>query len=272
VTGPRRPKTLILDVYGAYVRELGGWLAVSDLVALMALLGVEERAVRSAVSRMAGRGLLLAEERRGARGYRLTAKGLAILAEGDRRIFAARSPAELTDGWVLAAFSVPERERSKRHLLRTRLMWLGFGRFSDGLWIAPGRVLPDLTEVVRALGFEPYVDVFRADYLGFEDLVEVIRRAWDLEAMRSRYRGFLDATEPVLRRWAGSRRPDGRAAFADYTLSLHRWRTLPYLDPGLPTELLPPEWEGARAAEAFREVRARLERPAARFVEGIVQR
>jgi phenylacetic acid degradation operon negative regulatory protein len=262
-----RPRTLILDVYGAYVRSLGGWLAVSDLVALMALLGVEEPAVRSAVSRMTRRGLLEPETREGKRGYGLTGSALEILAEGDRRIFSARAPARLEDGWVLAAFSIPERERGKRHLLRTRLTWLGFGRSSDGLWIAPARVIPELTEAVRALGFEPYVDVFRAEYQGFEELAEVVRRAWDLEGIRDRYRAFLEAAGPVLR----DRRDDGQAAFAGYTLTLHRWRTLPYLDPGLPPELLPSGWEGRAATEAFAGIRRRLAGPAARFVRAFAR-
>jgi phenylacetic acid degradation operon negative regulatory protein len=262
-----RPRTLILDVYGAYVRPLGGWLAISDLVGLMALLGVEEPAVRSAVSRMTRRGLLEAQARDGARGYRLTGSALEILAEGDRRIFTARAPARLEDGWVLAAFSVPERERGKRHLLRTRLTWLGFGRSSDGLWIAPARVLPDLTEAVRALGFDAYVDVFRAEYRGFEDLAEVVRRAWDLDGIRERYRAFLEAAEPVRR----DGRADGQAAFTGYTLTLHRWRTLPYLDPGLPAELLPAGWEGRAAADAFGEIRRRLAGPAVRFVRAFVR-
>lgn len=266
-----RPRTLILDVYGAYVRPLGAWLAVADLVGLMAILGVDEPAVRSAVSRMRRRGLLRAETRTGARGYRLTEAALRLLAEGDRRIFADRSPARLEDGWVLAAFSVPEPERGRRHLLRTRLTWLGFGRCSDGLWIAPARVLPELTGSVRSLGLERYVTVFRAEHRGFDELSALVGRAWDLDGIRGRYRAFLEAADPVLRRRSLVSDPDGEAAFADYTLTLHRWRTLPYLDPGLPLDLLPAGWEGGPAAEAFAEVRRRLARPAARFVEGFVR-
>src|SRR6266498_1761766 len=52
-----RPRSLILDLYGAYIRRLGGWMAVSNLITLMGQLGVDEQAVRSAVSRMTRRGL-----------------------------------------------------------------------------------------------------------------------------------------------------------------------------------------------------------------------
>lgn len=40
---------------------------------------------------------------------------------------------------------------------------------------------------------------------------------------------------------------DPARPFADYVAGLHEWRTLPYVDPGLPTELPPPDWEGTEA-------------------------
>jgi phenylacetic acid degradation operon negative regulatory protein len=55
----------------------------------------------------------------------------------------------------------------------------------------------------------------------------------------------------------------------DYTSVLDRWRRFPYLDPGLPVELLPSGWEGRAAADLFFELRERLELPAVRHVERI---
>ena len=49
-------------------------------------------------------------------------------------------PALLTDGWVLLSFSMPEEERDKRHVLRSKLMWLGLGNVSSGLWIGPAQL------------------------------------------------------------------------------------------------------------------------------------
>ncbi len=55
---------------------------------------------------------------------------------------------------MLVSFSVPEHERDRRHVLRSRLSWLGFGNLSNGLWIALARVADELAESVRWLGFE----------------------------------------------------------------------------------------------------------------------
>jgi phenylacetic acid degradation operon negative regulatory protein len=265
-----RPKSLILDLYGAYIRRLGGWMAVSNLITLMGQLGVDEQAVRSAVSRMTRRGLLAQETRAGVRGYRLSDEALRVVAEGDRRIFSTIQPARLDDGWIVVAFSVPEDERDRRHVLRSRLTWMGFGMVANGVWMAPRRMLPELRDTVRRLEFERYVHVFDGTYGGFEELERLVRRCWDLDGLRAMYRGFLREFEPVLERWtATTPDPVELRAFVDYTSVLDRWRRFPYLDPGLPVELLPSGWEGRAAANLFFGLRGRLEPPAVRHVEGV---
>ena len=43
-----QPRALIVTIYGLYARESDGWFSVAALIKLMAELGVEEPAVRSA--------------------------------------------------------------------------------------------------------------------------------------------------------------------------------------------------------------------------------
>jgi phenylacetic acid degradation operon negative regulatory protein len=50
------------------------------------------------------------------------------------------------------------------------------------------------------------------------------------------------------------------------------WRRLPYLDPGLPAELLPADWTGVRAADLFFALRERLEEPARAYVSTVTSR
>jgi phenylacetic acid degradation operon negative regulatory protein len=170
----------------------------------------------------------------------------------------------------VVAFSVPEDERDRRHVLRSRLTWMGFGMLANGVWMAPRRMLPELRQTVRRLGFERYVHVFDGSYGGFQELERLVRRCWDLDGLRAMYREFLSEFQPVRGRWAaGSSDLDEPRAFVDYTSVLDRWRRFPYLDPGLPTELLPSGWEGRAAADLFFELRERLELPALRHVERV---
>jgi phenylacetic acid degradation operon negative regulatory protein len=261
---PLRSRSVLLDVYGAFVRDLGGWIAVADLVQLLRPLGVEEPAVRLAVSRFSRKGLLARREVDGRVGYELTPSATQLLAEGDQRISSILEPARLVDGWVLASFSVPEQIREKRHQLRSRLVWLGYGRLGGGLWLAPSRVLAQTRELVVQLELEPHVDLFRASYEAFDDLATLVARCWDIDRMRAAYRAYLDGFGRVLdAHRTTDPTEDPEATFASYVAGLHEWRKLPYLDPGLPRELLPDGWEGTEAAGVFSELRRRLE-PTAR--------
>lgn len=263
-------KSLIFEIYGAFVRQAGGWIAIADLVVLMADLGVEEQAVRSTVSRMRADGLLQRREIDRQVGYALTPRSEEILEEGDLRIFRGLEPAPLSDGWVLCVFSVPEDQRSRRHQLRQELAWLGFGALGGGVWIAPRRTAARAREVLRRRELDEFVDLFEGTYGGFDDQSSLVRRAWDLDALGGRYTEIVKIAKPILRYWRSSAKTDGRRAFRDYMAVLHPWRKMPYLDPGLPSEVLPVHWEGAAAAEMFSQVVELLEKPAARYVEGVL--
>lgn len=256
------PRDLILTVYGAFARRLrtDGWLPVADLVRLLAELGVDEQAVRQAVSRLKRRGQLLSERRDGAVGYAPSTGLHAVLNEGDRRIFATRTPPGLAAGWTLAVFSVPETDRHLRHVLRARLSWLGFGNLAAGVWIAPHRRREEVEAVLGHAGLTAYVDLFEATHRGFGDVAGLVARSFDLGGLSASYGEFLAECEPVLKRWQ-SVDPGGHAAaaYVDYTSALTLWRRLPYLDPGLPAEVLPPHWTGRRAAELFHRLYERLD-------------
>jgi phenylacetic acid degradation operon negative regulatory protein len=267
-----RLRHLIVTVYGLYARRDGGWLSVATLIRLLADLGVDEPAVRSAISRLKRRGILEARRHAGSAGYQLSAEALAILREGDARIF-RRGRATLADGWLLAVFSVPETERHRRHVLRSELTRLGFGMVAPGVWIVPAHPGDATAETLRRLGLDPYADLFHADHLAFGDPAGKIRRWWDLDELERRYESFLRVHEPVLCRWE----PGGPAgtqaqveAFADYVRVLTDWRRLPYLDPGLPGELLGEDWIGIRAAEEFFALRSRLEEPVRAYVQRVI--
>ena len=264
-----RPRHLIVTVYGLYARSDGGWLSVAALIRLLAELGVDEPAVRSAISRLKRRGILQAQRQEGSAGYRLSAEALAILREGDARIFRQRR-ADLADGWLLAVFSVPEAERHRRHVLRSELTRLGFGMVAPGVWIVPAHPQDATADTLRRLGLDAYADLFHADHLAFGDPAAKVRRWWDLDELERRYEAFIRAYEPVLARLRRGGPLGREEAFAQYVRVLTDWRQLPYLDPGLPAELLPEGWVGIRAAEEFFALRSMLEEPARAYVTSVM--
>ena len=265
----QRPRSLIVTIYGLYAREVGGWLSVSSLIRLMAALDVDGPAVRSSISRLKRSGILEAERVDGRAGYTLSATGRRILDEGDRRIF-GHPRAALADGWLLAVFSVPETERRRRHALRSRLTWLGFGTVGPGVWVAPAHLEAETRDALARDGLTDYVDLFQATYAGFGQLPEEVARWWDLAALGELYAAFRAEFEPRLELWRRRRgRDDDAAAFADYVRALTAWRRLPYLDPGLPVEVVSSRWAGLGAADLFGALSRRLAAPAHRYVDAV---
>ncbi|MDK1476653.1 PaaX family transcriptional regulator C-terminal domain-containing protein [Streptomyces sp. 549] len=259
------PGSLIVTFFGAHGRELtpDGRVPIAALVRLLGDVGVDAPAVRSAVSRLKRRGLLTVH-RSGSResGYAPSEAARQLLEDGDRRIYQHTRH----DGqWLLAVFSVPESERSRRHVLRSRLARLGFGNAAPGVWVAPAHLEAETRHALERLELSAYVVLFRGVHAGFEPTSEAVARWWDLDALAELHRAFLTVHEPVLASWARRRGTPEEEAYRDHLLALDAWRRLPYADPGLPAALLPGDWPGARSARVFTALHERLAPAASRF-------
>jgi phenylacetic acid degradation operon negative regulatory protein len=238
------------------------------LLELMADLGVEPRAVRAAITRMKRGGLLESSRRDGVAGYALTPRAWQILEEGDRRILTAREPASLAHGWVLLIFSVPESQRDKRHQLRSQLIWLGFGSIASGAWIAPRRLRPEVESVLSRVSLIDYTERFDVSYGGVDASRRLVQKCWDLPGLGRMYSHFAACWEPVLQRWFNtSADASPRAAFQNYIGLVAEWRRLPFLDPGLPTEVLPEDWEGEKAKWIYFALMGRIDELALEYVK-----
>ncbi len=233
-----------MTFFGAFLRRLGGWIAVADLIALMAEVGLDAQSVRSSVSRLKRRGVIASERRGGAAGYRLTERGEAILRAGDARIFARTQSA----GWLLVVFSIPEAQRALRHRLRAGLAGLGLGTVAPAVWIAPDRLEGEVRALVDELQLAGRVELFAAQALGGDPA-----RWWDLEAIAAEYARYVAEWEPALA---------GEPSFAGYVRQLDAWRRIPFHDPGLPPESLPGGWPGEHAWAVFAALEARGHEPA----------
>lgn len=261
------PRHLILSLFGLYAREEpspgsgrpANWLSVRSLIALMEDLDVDAAATRSSVSRLKKRGVLEPAKASGQAGYRVSRPALAVLREGDARIW-ARPRASVADGWLMVVFSVPEAQRGKRHELRSLLTRLGFGTAAPGVWIAPGTAYDETLAALDRAGLTSYTELFRGAYLGSGPAEVRVGEWWDLPAIAKLYDEFVADHRSLTR----LRSPDPGRAFTAYVPMLTAWRRLPYLDPGIPLELLPSDWPGIRAGDLFAELDARLRGPAAK--------
>lgn len=258
-----RPQSVMLNFLGLYLLGRGTAVYSGSVIDVLGRVGVSEEAVRSTLARMAKRGLLT-RHREGRRVYfGLTARATEVLHDGERRIHDTGAVNRHWDGtWTLVGFSLPDSKRSDRHDLRSRLIWSGFGMLQNGLWIAPGS--KDVTPIVEDLGLAANVTVFTAQHAKPTESADLVRKAFDTEAIAARYRDFLDQWD--VRRPLRSA-PDDLAR----QLLLHTgWLHLVRQDPHLPAEHLAADWPAIRAEQLFHRLSARYRPTAARIAAEII--
>lgn len=234
---------LIFTILGEYVLPAGGTVWTAALIDAMSRLEVEEKATRQALMRTADDGWLTAERVGRRTLWRLTPSADRLLTQGSDRIYGFGARRDSWDGdWLLVLARTPEAGRPARHVLRTRLIWAGFGSPAPGVWVSTHA--ERLTEVERALaeaGLAGEAQIFRGSHADGQ-LPVLVGQAWDLAEVGRMYEEFI-ATYAV-------------ASQADPLAGLiglvHAWRRFPWTDPDLPSDLLPPGWPRPRAAALFR--------------------
>ncbi|WP_327100781.1 regulator [Nocardia vinacea] len=263
---PGSATSLTRTVLGAYIRDLGGWIAVADFTELLAVLGIPAPSTRTAITRLKRKGVLHAESRSGRAGYALTDAALAMFARGDPRIFGFRQMTS-GDAWRLLSYGIPETERAARHQLRRRLSAIGCGTVAAGLWIYPEYLAAEASAIVTALHLDDYVTSFRAtDPAVPGSLRDAAAQWWDLDALAAAHRTFYQRHRNILDLDDTS----DRNAFVHFTLMLDEWRIIPYVDPGLPDEILPTDWPGPASVHLFADARRRYLEPCRQWVRAFI--
>lgn len=264
-----KPRSLVFNLFGDYLRYRGGDVRLRGLVALMGGFDIPEPTARVVANRLRVEGWL--EGRRDGREtvYALTDRAWSLLDEGRARIFnRARGP---WDGqWHMVAYSIPESERALRERLRKKLAWWGFGPLYPGVWLSPhdrvGEVQQDVAHEAAV-----QLDVFRSRSAGLEADRDIASRAWDLKTLDRDYADLVNvyrARLPDLRTGA----IDGAAALIERIRLIHDYRMFPFRDPDLPPELLPPDWHGRLAHDLFVEAHGLLRPAADAYVDEVLGR
>lgn len=262
-----KARSLVFDLFGDYLRYRGGVARLRGLVALMGCFDVPEATVRVVVTRLRKEGWLDSVRNGRETSYQLTAAAWKLLDEGRSRIF-DRASGPWDGQWHMVMYSVPETERALREQLRKKLAWLGFGPLSPSVWLSPH----DRTDAMRAeFAEQPGVrlDVFhsRSDGAGADR--DIAGRCWDLAGLDRDYRDLLERYRPRMNRYrAGLLR--GEEALVERMRLIHDYRLIPFRDPDLPPELLPPGWFGRVAHEVFLEAHSLLRAPAEECVDELV--
>lgn len=218
--------SVIITVFGDAIVPRGDRISLQALQEILARLGIEPGAVRTALSRLASEGWVI-REREGRRSfYSLDSGGRRAFDIATQRIYAP-GPPQWDGRWTVIVPILGE------DVAGPELQASGFAS-RNGTWIRP--------ETVGALalpsGLENYLVI--ADQPG--DSPQDAYRFWDLDSIGEAVRVFLDALRPLIAALEAGARPDPLEAIALRTLLIHGWRRIILKGYALPIALLPPNW------------------------------
>ncbi|MGW9111706.1 PaaX family transcriptional regulator [Microbacterium sp. NPDC055683] len=261
---PMKPRALILDLFGDYLRYAPE-VRAGALGLLLAEFGVEPATARVTLSRLRQEGWFSTRRSGRETYYRATPMLLDILDEGRSRIFAPY-PTGWDGTWTTVVFQLADSDRAAREGMRKTLSWLGFAPLAGTTWISPRGSSGVGEELRRDLpGVQVDVFVSRTDDPAADR--ELLRRCWDLDALAAVYRAFLDEHRDTARSAGAMAGPDALRARIELTA---RYRRFPLQDPGIPSVLRPVDWPGADAHALFHSTHDALEAAATEFVETVV--
>lgn len=260
---PGGAKALLLTILGEFVLPAGGEAWTSTLVDAAAALDIGEKNARQAISRLGDQGVIVAGRHGRRVRWSLSPTGRELLEVGTERIYAfGRGGHGWSGAWLVAHSPVAEAQRSSRTQLRTRLGFLGFGELSASLLVSPHVDRePELRAVLDELGLTLDSTILRSTTGSPAEDAELVARSWDVQGLAVAYTAFVDEQS--------ARDPRGEeASFRAVVELVHDWRRFPFIDPELPTELLPDPWAGATAAALFHDCHARWSPAARRWYDG----
>ncbi len=250
-------KFMLLVLFGEYIQGRGSKIWLSDLLALLDLLGIGEHTGRSTVNRMAREGwFTVTKDGRNSK-LELTKHGETILQGGTLRVNET-PPAQWNGDWHMVTYSLPEQQRKQRNNLRKQLSWLGYGSLGPGFWISPNNQHPELKAVLKNLDVEKAVHLFSGQYDGPLTPQEIVDLCWDLAELTREYQAFNRFYEQDMAAFKQENQPDPAEAFVKRFMLTVRLFPILQKDPNLPLSMLPDEWPGTIGRDLFSEYRKLL--------------
>lgn len=265
----KKPSTrsLIITLYGDYIRHFGNEIWIGSLIELLEAFGHNEQSVRTAVSRMSRQNWLTSRKEGNKSYYSLTEYGKKRTNEAAVRIYQIE-PEKWDGKWRILFYTIPEDKRKIRDQLRNELVWSGFAPLTNGAWITPNNLEEQVQTIIQKYQIEEYVNFFVSENLGPKSNKEIILQYWDIEKINETYEQFIQMFENHYKtdqRKMKQGKLDEEECFVKRTMLVHEYRKSLFVDPGLPEELLPGEWKRNEAASLFHQYYSLLETNANHF-------
>jgi phenylacetic acid degradation operon negative regulatory protein len=239
-----------------------GSLRIDELLPVAAACGTGPEQLRSCLRRLVTEGVLVRDGVGRQTRYQATPAGLGAMLEHRARLRRAydldRGAARWDGLWHLAAFAIPESERTARDAFRDRLRALGGASIQGGLYVSAAAWEDGVAAAAKELRVEGFVTQATTDDLasgGVREPRELARRLWRLDEVSARYAAFVAVYAPVMPALTAMRArhealPDEAVLPGALAMAV-AFTPCFDADPLLPAELLPQPWPGRSAREVL---------------------
>lgn len=259
---PVRAGSLIITIFGDIIAPRGGTIWLGSLINLLSPLGLNERLIRTSVSRLSKDSWISPQQVGRKSYYSITPSGQHRFDTATPHIYAG-PPTGWDQRWCMVI--LPDSLKSKKDLIKKQLGWLGFGSLSRNSLVHP---MPDRTALEKTLNFleirDQVVLVEKADLgkTSDEALTKLIRTCWDLEQLRNKYLGFIGQFQPLQ----DSVPKTPEQAVLTRILMIHQYRKILLRDPLLPSVMMPAGWEGIKAHDLCVQLYQRMLLSSEKFI------
>ncbi len=239
-------RNLLVTAFGDAFAPSDTAVPVQALVELLSIVGVNDRLVRTSLSRLVRDGILR-NERVGRRSiYSIDPAARTLFEHADSRIYAHREVP--WDGrWTLAVVDPTASTPTGRSVLRRELEWLGMGSIAPNVLAAPNLDPAAITSMLERIGGEHHVLVTRgAAATGASTMTdeEIARRCVPVEELSARYGQVVEWFAPLLAAFDATVAPTTEDCWAARLLLIATFRRVVLVDPALPRPMLPTAWNG----------------------------
>ena len=233
---------LLLTALGEFVASHHDYCFASDLIEILATVGVEEKSSRQAIFRAVGDGYLTSIRVGRRSQLMLTERATNLLEVGRKRIFSFQS--RRSDArWLIVAHPNLSIDRQSRKRLSTAMRFYGMVSPYPGLFVGTN---PNFDGRVREIFADhapnsPLV-ISKVDLDDVSGLAEMVTEMVDLDLLEKSYSLFIDRFMDFS---------DEGEYVGQVLLLVHEWRHFAMEDLELFEDLLPSDWIGRKGKEVF---------------------
>jgi len=265
--GAPSARNLLVTVFGDALLPHGDDTSISvrALSRLPAAFGVNERLVRTSLTRLVTDGLLTTSSEGRRSFYRVAPEALDLFRQADHRIY--HGTADDWDGsWTIVVIDGSEATARRRAQLRQELAWAGLGVVAPNVMASPIVDAEAAARVVGHVGGFANVLVSRSSVVEADGTLgadELAHRVAALEEIAGRYARFIRRYEDYP---SGLSELASDLAFKLRTLLVAEFRRIALVDPQLPARLLPVDWIGTRARRLAAQIYAAIATSSEQFL------